>query len=76
VVCTPKPPILRLLVSRIVTLFDIPRAIYSIKRLGAAIVEADLNRVAKESLRHIPEDRLKPLYLLCKTIAEVVRGLK
>mgnify|MGYP000025005403 CR=1 FL=1 len=50
----------------------IPLAMYSIKRFGASIVEADLNIVMKESLRHIPTLRLKTLDLLHITIAKAI----
>ena len=50
----------------------IPLALYSIKRFGASIVEADLNIVMKESLRHVPTLRLKTLDLLHITIAKTI----
>ncbi len=50
----------------------IPLAMYSIKRIGASIVEADLNIVMKESLRHVPTLRLKTLDLLHITIAKTI----
>jgi len=52
----------------------IPLAMYSIKRFGASIVEADLNVVIKESLRYVPMLRLKTLDLLHITIANAVRA--
>jgi predicted nucleic acid-binding protein len=45
---------------------------YSIKRFGASIVEADLNIVMRESLRYVPMLRLKTLDLLHITIAKAV----
>jgi len=50
----------------------VPLAIYSIKRFGATVVEADLNRVVKESLKHIQAAKLKTLDLLHITTAKVV----
>jgi predicted nucleic acid-binding protein len=50
----------------------IPLAMYSIKRFGASIVEADLNIVMRESLRYVPMLRLKTLDLLHITIAKAV----
>jgi len=50
----------------------IPLAMYSIKRFGASIVEADLNIIVRESLRHVPMLRLKTLDLLHVATAKVI----
>ena len=50
----------------------VPLAIYSIKRFGSSVIEAELNRVVKESLKHIQAVRLKTLDLLHITTAKVV----
>ena len=50
----------------------IPLAMYSIKRFGASIVEADLNIILRESLRHVPMLRLKTLDLLHVATAKVI----
>ncbi len=50
----------------------IPLAMYSIKRFGASIVEADLNIVIKESLRYVPIFKLKTLDLLHIAIAKAI----
>ena len=50
----------------------VPLAIYSIKRFGSSVVEVELNRVVKESLKHIQAVRLKTLDLPHLTTAKMV----
>jgi len=50
----------------------VPLAMYSIKRFGASLVEADLNVVVREGLRYVPTLRLETLDLLHIATAKMV----